>query len=132
MCNRLIKTGLKSRMLRRVSQFKMYKELFNNIEEEWEQSYFMEDDFAGKERNNHRQPCGSGNDGGSKRGVPQIRQVPCTSWILDTWTQTAKLHSPIQGRPRKPEIINTPIQQPQAPVHGPISPVPLSTTHPSV
>ena len=28
-CNRLIKTGLKSRMLRRVS-------LFNNIEEEWE------------------------------------------------------------------------------------------------
>ena len=36
-------------MLRRVSQFKMYKDLFNNIEEEWEQSYFMEDDFAGKE-----------------------------------------------------------------------------------
>ena len=35
-------------MLRRVSQFKMYKELFNNIEEEWEQSYFMEDDFAGR------------------------------------------------------------------------------------
>ena len=26
-----------------------YKELFNNIEKEWEQSYFMEDDFAGKE-----------------------------------------------------------------------------------
>ena len=49
MCNGLIKTGLKSRMLRRVSQFKMYKELFNNIEEEWERSYFMEDDFAGKE-----------------------------------------------------------------------------------
>ena len=36
-------------MLRRVSQFKTYKDLFNNIEEEWEQSYFMEDDFAGKE-----------------------------------------------------------------------------------
>ena len=35
-CNRLIKTGLKSRMLRRVSQFKTYKDLFNNIEEEWE------------------------------------------------------------------------------------------------
>ena len=35
-CNGLIKTGLKSRMLRRVSQFKMYKDLFNNIEEEWE------------------------------------------------------------------------------------------------
>ena len=30
-------------------QFKTYKELFNNIEDEWEQSYFMEDDFAGKE-----------------------------------------------------------------------------------
>ena len=35
-CNRLIKMGLKSRMLRRVSQFKTYKELFNNIEDEWE------------------------------------------------------------------------------------------------
>ena len=30
-CNGLIKTGLKSRMLRRVSQFKTYKDLFNNI-----------------------------------------------------------------------------------------------------
>ena len=48
-CNGLIKTGLKSRMLRRVSQFKTYKDLFNNIEEESEQSNFMEDDFAGKE-----------------------------------------------------------------------------------
>ena len=36
-------------MLRRISQFKTYKELFNNIEEEWDQSYFMEDDFASKE-----------------------------------------------------------------------------------
>ena len=35
-CNGLIKTGLKSRMLRRVSQFKIYKDLFNHIEEEWE------------------------------------------------------------------------------------------------
>ena len=35
-CNGLIKIGLKSRMLRRVSQFKTYKDLFNNIEEEWE------------------------------------------------------------------------------------------------
>ena len=35
-CNGLIKAGLKSRMLRRVSQFKMYKDLFNNIEGEWE------------------------------------------------------------------------------------------------
>ena len=35
-CNRLIRTGLKSRMLRRVSQFKTYKDLFYNIEEEWE------------------------------------------------------------------------------------------------
>ena len=34
--NGLIKTGLKSRMLRRVSQFKIYKNLFNHIEEEWE------------------------------------------------------------------------------------------------
>ena len=48
-CNRTIKTGLKSRMLRRLSQFKSYKDLFNNIEEEWDQSYFMEDDFASKE-----------------------------------------------------------------------------------
>ena len=32
-----------------MSQFKTYKELFNNIEDEWERSYFMEDDFAGKE-----------------------------------------------------------------------------------
>ena len=48
-CNGLIRTGLKSRMLRRVSQFKTYKDLFNNIEEEGERSYFMEDDFAGKE-----------------------------------------------------------------------------------
>ena len=48
-CNGLIRTGLKSRMLRRISQFKTYKELFNNIEDEWERSYFMEDDFTGKE-----------------------------------------------------------------------------------
>ena len=48
-CNRIIKTGLKSRMLRRLSQFKSNKDLFNNIEEEWDQSYFMEDDFASKE-----------------------------------------------------------------------------------
>ena len=48
-CNGIIKTGLKSRMLRRLSQFKTYKDLFNNIEEEWDQSYFMEDDFASKE-----------------------------------------------------------------------------------
>ena len=48
-CNRIIKTDLKSRMLRRISQFKTYKDLFNNIEEEWDQSYFMEDDFASKE-----------------------------------------------------------------------------------
>ena len=48
-CNSLIRTGLKSRMPRRVSQFKTYKELFNNIEDEWEQSYFMEDNFTGKE-----------------------------------------------------------------------------------
>ena len=48
-CNGLIRTGLKSRMLRRISQFKTYKELFNNIEDEWKHSYFMEDDFTGKE-----------------------------------------------------------------------------------
>ena len=48
-CNGIIKTGLKSRMLRRISQFKTYKDLFNNIEDEWDQSYFMEDDFASKE-----------------------------------------------------------------------------------
>ena len=35
-CNGLLKAGLKSRMLQRVSQFKTYKELFNNIEDEWE------------------------------------------------------------------------------------------------
>ena len=48
-CNGIIKTGLKSRMLRRISHFKTYKDLFNNIEDKWDQSYFMEDDFAGKE-----------------------------------------------------------------------------------
>ena len=48
-CNGIIKTGLKSRMLRRLSQLKTYKDLFNNIEEEWDWSYFMEDDFASKE-----------------------------------------------------------------------------------
>ena len=48
-CNGLIRTGQKSRMVRRISQFKTYKVLFNNIEDEWEQSYFMEDDFPGKE-----------------------------------------------------------------------------------
>ena len=48
-CNGLLKVGLKSRMLQRVSQFKTYKELFNNIEDKWERSYFMEDDFAVKE-----------------------------------------------------------------------------------
>ena len=49
-CNRIINTGLKSRMVRRLSQFKTTcKDLFNNIEEEWDQSYFMEDDFASKE-----------------------------------------------------------------------------------
>ena len=48
-CNGIIKTGLKSRMLRRLSQFKSYKDLFKYIEEEWDWSYFMEDDFASKE-----------------------------------------------------------------------------------
>ena len=46
-CNRLLKTGLKSRMLRRVSQFKTYREFFNHIEDEWEHNFFMEEDFAG-------------------------------------------------------------------------------------
>ena len=36
-------------MLRRLSQFKTYKDLFNNKEEEWDWSYFMKDDFASKE-----------------------------------------------------------------------------------
>ena len=48
-CNGIIKTGLKSRMLRRISQFKTYKDLFNIIEDECDQSYFMEDNFIGKE-----------------------------------------------------------------------------------
>ena len=48
-CNGIIKTGLKTRMLRRLFQFKSYKDLFNNIEEEWDWSYFMEDNFASKE-----------------------------------------------------------------------------------
>ena len=34
-CTRLLKTGLKSRMLRRVSKFKTYKQFFNNIEDDW-------------------------------------------------------------------------------------------------
>ena len=42
-CNRLLKTGLKSRILRRVSQFKLYKAFFDHIKDEWEWSYFMED-----------------------------------------------------------------------------------------
>ena len=45
-CNGLLKTGLKSRILRRVSHFKSYKGFFNHIEDELEQSYFMEDDFT--------------------------------------------------------------------------------------
>ena len=49
-CNRLSKTGLKSRILRQVSQFKTYKEFFNHIKDEWEQSYFMKEDFTGKSR----------------------------------------------------------------------------------
>ena len=48
-CNGIIKTGLKSRMLRKVSQFKSYKDLFNNIEEECDRIYFMDNDFASKE-----------------------------------------------------------------------------------
>ena len=48
-CNGIIRTGLKSRMLRRLSQFKLYKDLCNNIEEEWDWNYFMEDDFTSKE-----------------------------------------------------------------------------------
>ena len=52
-CNGIIKTDLKSRMQRRLSQFKSYKDLFNNIEEEWDKSYFMEDDFASKEDNSN-------------------------------------------------------------------------------
>ena len=44
-----LKRARTSRMLRRVSQFKTYKEFFNNIEDDSEQSYFMEDNFAGKE-----------------------------------------------------------------------------------
>ena len=50
MCNRLLKTGLKSRILRRVSQFKTYTNFFDHIKDKWERSYFMEDDFA--EQNN--------------------------------------------------------------------------------
>ena len=36
-------------MLRRISQFKTYKDLFNNIEDKWDWSYLMEDNFTGKE-----------------------------------------------------------------------------------
>ena len=67
-CNGIIKTGLKSRMLRRLSQFKTYKDLFHNIEEEWERCYFMEDDFTSKE------------------------DAPTTATDIDeinTWTETA-------------------------------------------
>ena len=35
-CNGIIRTGLKSWMLKRLSQFKSYKDLFNKIEEEWD------------------------------------------------------------------------------------------------
>ena len=49
-CNGLLKTGPKSRILRRVSQIQSYKNFFDHIKDEWEQSYFMEDNFA--EQNN--------------------------------------------------------------------------------
>ena len=55
------------------------------------------------EWNIHWQPYGSRDVG---RGVPQIQQVSHTAWILDTWTQTTKLQSYIQGRLRKPETIS--------------------------
>ena len=45
-CIRLLKTGLKARMLRRVTQFKSYKALFNHIKDKSEWTYFMEDNFA--------------------------------------------------------------------------------------
>ena len=62
-------------MLRRLSQFKSYKDLFNNIEEEWDQSYFMEDDFASKE------------------------DTPSTATDIDkinTWTKTT-MDDPVEG-----------------------------------
>ena len=43
-CNGLLKTVLKYRILKKVSQFKSYKVFFDHIEDKWERSYFMEDD----------------------------------------------------------------------------------------
>ena len=45
-CNGLIKAKLKSRMLPWVSKYNSYKDCFNNIENEWNCGYFIEDNFA--------------------------------------------------------------------------------------
>ena len=50
-CNRLLKTGFKSRILSRVFHFKTYKDFFDHIRDEWEQSYLMEDDFTEQNKN---------------------------------------------------------------------------------
>ena len=55
-CNGLLKTGLKSRILRGVSQFKSYKGFFDHIKDKWEQSYFMEDDFT-EQKNTQSTPA---------------------------------------------------------------------------
>ena len=132
-CNRIIKTGLKSRMLRRLSQFKSYKDPFYNIEEEWDRSYFMENDFASKEDNPNTatevdkintwsetttdRSRRSRNASRSKQSISQIRQVPISLWVLEYRTKVTKHQGIIQGRSRLPQAIHTKIQQPQTSEH---------------
>ena len=71
-CNGIIKTGLKSRMLRRISQFKTYKDLFNKIEEELDRSYFTEDDFRAKKT----PPTQLQKSTKSTPGTKQLRAIP--------------------------------------------------------
>ena len=130
-CNELLKRGLKSRMLRRVSKFKTYKDLFNYIEGKWEWSYFMEDDFTGKEYTPNTAAEVDEIYAWNKTTTDNLMEGEMlaevnemyhkygrypTLWILDTQTQTTELQSSIQGRSRKPETIHS-LVQPQAPEH---------------
>ena len=44
-CKGINKPRLRSHMLPHVHKYSSYREFFNNIEEEWDQGYIMEDDF---------------------------------------------------------------------------------------
>ena len=98
-CNGLLTTRLKSRILRWVSQFKTYKEFFNHIKDEWEWIYFMEKDFTGKsrgwrslrlEQDRPRGPYRSRTVVGSKQSIPQVWEIPKSVGILGTVTQVSR------------------------------------------